>query len=75
MFQSTWPPNGMFQRFGSISAVPHRAGLRGHGAAAPPVGQRLGEDDGLSVRPGPVRPLPGLHRVPHHHLEEEPHEV
>lgn len=56
-------------------AAPHRAGRRRHGSAASPVGQRLGEDHRLGVRHGPVRPLPRLHCVSHHHLEEEPHEV
>lgn len=57
------------------TSAPHRAGLRGHGAAAPPVGHRLGADHRLGLRPGAVRALPGLHRFPHHHLEEESHEV
>lgn len=59
----------------SPCAAPHCASLRGHGAAASSVRQRLGEDHCLGVRHGPVRPLPGLHCVSYHHLEEEPHEV
>lgn len=59
----------------SVAPAPHRASLRGHGAAAPPVGQRLGADHCLGVRPGPVCALPGLHCVSRHHMEEEPHEV
>lgn len=59
----------------SVVTAPHRASLRGHGAAAPPVRQRLGADHCLGVRPGPVCALPGLHCVSRHHMEEEPHEV
>lgn len=59
----------------SFPAASHCAGLRGHDVAPPSVGQQLGEDHGLGVRHGPVRPLPNLHCVSHHHLEEEPHEV
>lgn len=61
--------------FSCRTSAPGCAGLPGHGAAAPPVGHGLGAAHRLGVRPGAVRPLPGLHCLPHHHLEKESHEV
>ncbi|XP_037670932.1 monocyte to macrophage differentiation factor 2 isoform X2 [Choloepus didactylus] len=37
-----------------------------------PLGRRLGGDLRLDLRLRPVRPLRGVHRVPHDRLEEEP---
>ena len=56
-------------------SAPHCTSLRGHGVAPPPVRRPLGEDHCPGVWHGSVSALPGLHRVSHHHLEEEPHEV
>lgn len=47
----------------------------GHGSASSTVRRPLGAHHGVGLWHGPLRTLPHLHCLPHHHLEKEPHEV
>ena len=60
---------------GALVSAAGGAGVFGHGAAAPPGGRWLAASDGSGLWPGPHCPLPRLLRLPHHLLEEKPHEV
>lgn len=57
--------------FSFVLAVPHCPCHRGQCPPAPALRWPLGEDHGVDVWGGALRPLHRLHRVPHHFLEKE----